>query len=177
MSKRKVKVLVTGGRSFIGSHLVDGLVKKGYNVANISRSNNGRPINEKSKNYFADLTGRKKLELIFKSERPDFVFHLAALSNPNLSFNEPHDYLINNITSTINILELSKKYNIKKVIFASSCAVYGKGKAPSTEDQQLMPETPYSLSKYISEALMIRYYKLYSLPTISFRFFMFTAQT
>jgi len=170
-TKQGNTILVTGGCGFIGSYLSSALVSAGHTVISIDNLRTGAHINDKVKNYFCDITDLKSLDAIFKSEKPEYIFHLAARSRINPVLNKPVDHIKDDLGGTLCLLELAQKYNIKKVIYASSSAIYGNCEPPFSEDKEVFPETPYALSKYLCENLMSTYYRLNGLPTVSFRFF------
>lgn len=168
-----MKILVTGGFGFIGSHLVDVLSKKGYKVIVLSQS---VPRKEKTrarvKFYKVDICS-SKINLIFKKEHPDFVYHLAAYL-PKSTIEESFYNIKNiktNILGTLRILEASRNYKIKKIIFPSSAAVYGETTIiPTPETCTTNQISLYGLAKFSAERLFEIYYRLYNIPYIIFRY-------
>ena len=170
------KVIITGGAGFIGSHIAELLLKKGYRVVIIDNFETGRLDNisklNKSKIQVinADVSDYKKIENNFKNI--DYVFHLAALADIVPSIEQPDKYFKSNVTGTLNILRASKKYNVKKVIYAASASCYGiVKKFPTSENEIINTEYPYALTKYLGEQLLIHWSKVYKLSTISLRLF------
>jgi UDP-glucuronate 4-epimerase len=178
-------ILVTGGAGFIGSHVCEELLKKGYSVLCIDNFNDyydprckERNLNVFGKNplfrlFRADILNRVKLEEIFSENHIDYVIHLAARAGVRPSFEQPDLYSDVNITGTANLLELAKKYKIKKFIFGSSSSVYGKNsKVPFCEldpvDNQI---SPYALTKKIGELLCKFYSDTYDISIACLRFF------
>ncbi len=162
------KVLITGGAGFIGSHLADALVARGCRVIIIDNLLNGsrRNINLKAKFFKADI-GSSVIESIFKKVKPDIVFHFAARVDVVESIKNPQKDVLTNIVGGLNVLENCKKYNVKKVIFASSCAVYGQAREfPTPESAVLNPGSPYAIAKYTIE----NYLKVSGLPFTALRF-------
>ncbi|MCR4623436.1 MAG: NAD-dependent epimerase/dehydratase family protein [Alphaproteobacteria bacterium] len=164
------KVLVTGGAGFIGSRVVEKLLSKNYSVCVIDNLSTGKRENlpecANSTFYNQDICGNS-LEEIFEKEKPDFVIHLAAQVSVGNSVSDPYDDARTNILGSINLLELSKTYNVKKFIAASSAAVYGIPKnLPIDENHPTEPISPYGLSKITME----RYIRLSGVPYIIFRF-------
>ena len=165
-----VSVLITGGAGFIGSHVADKLISKGYNVVVIDNLSSGcaknLKENERLKSYWLDIE-KDDIEKVFESESPDFVIHLAAQTSVNMSMKNPeHDAEIN-IIASINLLNLCKKYNVKKFITASTAAVYGIPKyLPIDENHTTEPVSPYGLSKLTME----NYIRLSCVPYVIFRF-------
>lgn len=163
------KILVTGGLGFIGSHVVDKLLKESHEVSIIDNLSTGRLSNlsnsNKTKLYKLDILDND-LEECF-APTPTYIIHLAAQTNVNYSVKNPEKDAINNILSTIKLLKLSKKYKIKKFITASSAAVYGTPKyLPVDENHTTEPLSPYGLSKLTME----QYIKLSGIPYIIYRF-------
>ena len=170
------KVIITGGAGFIGSHIAELLLKKGYRVVIIDNFETGRldNINKLNKSKIqvinADVSDYKKIENNFKNI--DYVFHLAALADIVPSIEQPDKYFKSNVTGTLNILKASKKYNVKKVIYAASASCYGiVKKFPTSENEIINTEYPYALTKYLGEQLLIHWSKVYKLSTISLRLF------
>jgi len=170
-----MKVIVTGGAGFIGSHLVELLVKKNYKVTVIDnlitgRVDNLKKLNKKIKIVKADISNYSKIEKFFKNCK--YVFHLAALADIVPSIEEPKKYFDTNVSGTLNILKASQKYNIKKVIYAASSSCYGVvKKLPIHEKSPIKTEYPYALTKYMGEQLMVHWSKVYKIQTISLRLF------
>ena len=171
----KKKVIVTGGAGFIGSHLVELLVKKKYFVTVIDnfetgRVNNLKKIIKKIKIVNADVSNYKKIEKHFKNCK--YVFHLAALADIVPSIEQPDKYFNTNVKGTLNILMASKKYNIKKVVYSASASCYGVVKKfPTDEKNKISTEYPYALTKYLGENLLAHWSKVYKISTISLRLF------
>jgi len=119
-----MKIIVTGGTGFIGSHLVDRLIEKGHKVIIIDNLSTGKKenLNPKAKFYKADIRS-PKISQIFKKEKPKAVFHYAAQADIRKSTEEPIESASINILGTLNVLENCKKFGTKKIIFASSGGV------------------------------------------------------
>ena len=124
-----MKVLVTGGAGFIGSHLADRLIKEGHKVVVLDNLSTGRKenLNRKAKFYKADICS-PKISQIFKKEKPKVVFHLAAIPRVPLSVKDPVGTSKVNILGTINIFRAGAEARVKRIIFASSSSVYGDQK-------------------------------------------------
>jgi UDP-glucose 4-epimerase len=167
-----MKILVTGGAGFIGSHLVDALIEKGHKVVVIDNLSTGKKenINKKAKFYKIDICSPKIGE-IFKKEKPEIVFHLAAQINIRKSVENPLMDAKTNILGSLNVLENCKKYKIKKIIFASSAGVYGEAKIlPTPEDHPVNPDSPYRIAKLTIENYLKFYKENFGLKFISLRF-------
>jgi len=166
-----MKVLVTGGAGFIGSHLVDKLINGGYKVTVIDDLSNGNLdfINKKAQFVEADITSQK-LSQIFRRLSPQVVFHLAAQSSISKSLKAPSSDIKINLLATQNILELSKLVNVTKIIFSSSAAVYKpSNNLPLNENSPKEPISLYGVSKLCSEFLIRNFHKLHNLPYASLR--------
>ena len=149
-----MKILVTGGAGFIGSHVVDLLIKKGHDISIIDNLSTGKKenLNKDAKFYKADIKS-KFVEGIFKKEKFDVIVHHAAQINVRKSILDPVFDAENNILGSLNIIALSKKYNIKKMLYASSGgACYGEPVyLPCDEKHPVNPICPYGVSKYAVE--------------------------
>lgn len=168
-------VLVTGGAGFIGSHLVERLLKEGYDVAILDNLSSGKIENLDLKNpklrfFKGDTRNRKTVKEILRDV--DVVFHLAALVDVSFSVKNPA--LVNhvNVCGSLNILEESVRQHVEKFIFASSCAVYGEPQyLPIDEKHPTNPLSPYAASKLAVEKYCNVFNKLYGLKTVSLRLF------
>jgi UDP-glucose 4-epimerase len=156
-----MKILVTGGAGFIGSHVVDGYISKGYEVVVIDNLSSGKweNINKKAKFYLVDIRNKDVLEKIFEKEEIDIVNHHAAQISVPLSVQNPALDAEINVLGLLNILELSVKYHVKKVIFISSGgAIYGEAdEYPTTENYPPKPLSPYAVTKFVSEKYLYYY--------------------
>lgn len=166
----KNKVLITGGAGFIGSHIVEKLLENNYNVIIIDNLSSGSieniPNSDTIKFYQLNIE-KDDLELVFQKEAPGYVIHLAAQTSVNFSISHPYYDANMNVMASIKLLELCKKYNIRKFITASSAAIYGNPKyLPIDENHPTEPMSQYGLSKLTME----KYIKLSGIPYIIFRF-------
>jgi len=166
------KILVSGGAGFIGSNLVDELIKKDHEVLIIDNLSTGKRenLNPKAKFFELDLRDFEKIKPIF--EGVDFIFHLAALPRVPLSVAKPRESNDMNVTATLNALVAAKEAKVKRFIFSSSSSVYGIRKdLPLKEDMVANPVSPYALQKYVGELYCKIFPNLYNLPTVSLRYF------
>ena len=172
-----MKVVITGGSGFIGSHLADFLIDSDYEVVVVDNLSIGRLENishllEHSKFTFlqADITDFDAIEIVFKGA--DWVFHLAALADIVPSIENPNEYYQSNVNGTFNVLEACRKYHVKKIIYSASSSCYGiPDEYPTKETAEIRPQYPYALTKNLGEQLVMHWSQLYSLPAVSLRFF------
>ncbi len=171
-----VKSLVTGGAGFIGSNLVDQLVKKKHKVIvldNFStgrRSNLSHQIEKNVKIIKIDISNNIYLDKYFKGV--DYVFHLAGIADIVPSIENPNKYFKSNVVGTLNVVQAAKKANIKKLIYAASASCYGiPDKFPIKENAKINPMYPYAFTKWQAEELIMHWAKIYNFPAISIRFF------
>lgn len=177
------KILVTGGCGYIGIHTIVDLVQNGYEV--ISVDNNSRSslkilegaeeiIGKKIKNYVVDLCNLADTEAIFE-ENKDItgIIHFAAYKAVGESVEKPLLYFENNLTSLVNILKCTAKYNVPYFVFSSSCTVYGNPDAiPVTESTPQKPaESPYGATKQMGEVIVTDTVKSYPIQAILLRYF------
>jgi len=171
------KVIVTGGAGFIGSHLTDLLLSRGYHVIIIDDFSTGKMANIEPllKNKKVDfiqgsITELPLLQNLFQGV--DFVFHQAALSSVPRSIEDPLSTSKVNITGTLNVLLAARDNNVKKVIYASSSSVYGDTPTlPKREDMVSNPQSPYALTKLVGEYYCRVFHQIYGLPSICLRYF------
>lgn len=170
MNKKRKIAVVTGGAGFIGSHLVDALLAKGYTVSIIDSLIAGKRelVPAGVELHETDIRDADALPSLL--EGADIVFHLAALPRVQYSIEHPVETHGVNVTGTVNIL--SAVGSKARVVLASSAAVYGSREAPFlSEDLPAAPVSPYGLHKYISERYLTLANTLYDLQTVSLRFF------
>ena len=159
-----MSILVTGGAGFIGSHTVVELLEKGEDIVIVDNFVNSKPevlekikkITEKDfKFYEVDILDEENLEKVFIENKIEAVIHFAGLKAVGESVEKPIEYYHNNITGTLILLELMKKYNCKKIIFSSSATVYGTPKTvPIKEDFPLSTTNPYGSTKLMIEQIL-----------------------
>jgi UDP-glucose 4-epimerase len=157
-------LLVTGGLGYIGSHTCVELLNAGYDVVIIDNLVNSKlevlkRIEEltwkRPKFHREDLLYKDGLDRVFSENKIDAVIHFAGLKAVGESVEKPLMYYQNNVTGTINLLQLMKGHNVKKIVFSSSATVYGDiNKAPFTEDMPLKATNPYGWSKFMIEQIL-----------------------
>ena len=178
--------LITGVAGFIGSNLLDKLlINKNNIIIGIDNLNDFYNPSIKRKNiehnlknnnfhfYNIDLLDTNELNKVFENHKIDSIVHLAGYGGVRPSIENPKLYIDNNIVATLNILECMKKYNIKKMVYASSSSVYGNSKESIfTETLNVSePISPYAMTKKACEELCYTYHKLYNIDVIALRFF------
>ena len=164
-----MKILVTGGAGFIGSHTCVELLNNGYDIIVVDNFSNSKPevienikkiTNKAFKNYNIDLCDKENLEVVFKENQIDAVIHFAGFKAVGESVKKPLMYYQNNLDSTLNLLDIMNKYNCKKIVFSSSATVYGNPKSlPIKEDFPLSTTNPYGTTKLIIEGMLQDLYK------------------
>ncbi|MDP2631576.1 MAG: NAD-dependent epimerase/dehydratase family protein [Candidatus Uhrbacteria bacterium] len=167
------KAIVTGGSGFIGSHLVEALVSEGMDVVIIdkARPDKHRKIKHRKVDYKIIDVRDKNLTDVFKKIKPEVVFHLAAHINDRESVTNPVMNADNNITGSINVFRAASESGAKKVVFASSCAVYGEqAELPVTESMVPDPMTPYGYSKFAGEWYLDFFKRYHDLNSVVLRF-------
>ena len=167
------KAIVTGGAGFIGSHLVDELIKQGVEVTILDNLSTGKKQNINPKAEFIDCDIFKDTygDLIFLLNGADTVFHLAAKTTVQESIEKPSLYNNINVVGTLNLLEAAAAMKVKRFIFSSSSSVYGNAKVPTSEDHPLNPISPYALNKLIGEQYCKLYSEIYNIDTVCLRYF------
>ncbi|UCD84411.1 MAG: NAD-dependent epimerase/dehydratase family protein [Deltaproteobacteria bacterium] len=168
-----MKILVTGGAGFIGSHVVDGYVADGNEVIVIDNLSRGKKENINTHARFFQLDIRDpKIEEIFKSEMPEVVNHHAAQIDVRKSVEEPLCDAEANILGTINLLQNCHKFQVKRILFASSGgAIYGEQKMfPASEDHQVASLSPYGISKLAGENYLFYYKAVHNMSYLSLRY-------
>jgi len=166
-----MNVLVTGGAGFIGSHIVDLLIENNYKVSIIDNLSHGKKENINPKAVFYEMDIRcEDIQEIFEKEKPEFVIHNAAqISVPNSIIDPINDASIN-IMGTINVLEASRKVNVKKIIYPASAAIFGEPSyLPIDEEHPLEMLSGYGVTKHTVEHYLKVYKSLYNIDYISLR--------
>ena len=168
--------VVTGGAGFIGSNLVDHLVRIDHKVIVLDNFVSGKKANlahHKKKDVKiikVDISKCKTLDKYFK--RADYVFHLAGLAEIIPSIKNPKKYFNTNVLGTLKVVEAAKRAGVKKLIYAASSSCYGSPKnLPTSEKEKIDIKHPYGLTKFLGEQLVLKYATNFNMPNISFRFF------
>ena len=174
-----MKILVTGGAGFIGSHVCEFLCKK-KNIKKIIVIDNFKDgsyknlktirDNKKIKIYKCDILNKSRF--VSLSRNINIIIHLAAVSDIVPSIEHPIEYLNTNIMGTVNILEAMRKNKIKKIVYAASSSCYGIAKnTPTNEKTKISPKYPYAFSKFIGEATIKHWSTVYGIKYVSLRLF------
>jgi UDP-glucuronate 4-epimerase len=180
-----MNILVTGAAGFIGFHLSQLLLAQDYNVIGIDNLNDYYDVELKNERlkileengnfqfHKIDLADQESVNSIFKNHDIDIVINLAAQAGVRYSLNHPHSYIHSNLVGFINILEASRHYQVKHLIYASSSSVYGANtKTPfSTKDSVDHPVSLYAATKKANELMAHTYSHLFQIPTTGLRFF------
>ena len=168
-----MRVLVTGGAGFIGSHLVDALIQQGHNVAVVDDLSAGRSafINPDARLYEVSITDLDGLSRVFAAERPQAVSHHAAQISVRRSMADPSFDALVNVVGTVNVLRLSVTHGCERVVFASTCAVYSDPvRLPLDESHPAIPASAYGTSKLAAEDYLRFYGRVHGLQYVAFRY-------
>ncbi|MFC6274465.1 UDP-glucose 4-epimerase GalE [Levilactobacillus tangyuanensis] len=167
-------VLVLGGAGYIGSHAVDRLIEKGYDVAVVDNLVTGHraAVNSKARFYEGDVHDQKFLNDVFDKEDIEGVMHFAAFSIVPESMEKPLKYFDNNTAGMVSLLEVMNKHNVKRIVFSSTAATYGEPKQiPIKETDPQIPTNPYGESKLMMEKIMHWSDEAYGIKFIALRYF------
>jgi len=183
MTTDKRKILVIGGAGYVGSHCILKLLETGWDVIIFDNFSTGhKETAETLKNVNADgkvlavvegdLLCHSDIDLVFDSYRIDAVMHFAASSQVAESIKDPGKYYRNNVCGTLNLLDVMCSHNVKKIVFSSTAAIYGKPEyTPIDEDHPQRPINPYGMSKLIIEHIMDDYDDSHDLHSVRLRYF------
>jgi len=168
--------IVTGGAGFIGSHMVDVLVERGFSVRAIDNLAGGREENLALHRDNPDLVLEKRDirscspdDRLFRGAR--YVFHFAGIGDIVPSIEHPLEYMSANVQGTAHMLECARHARVEKFVYAASSSCYGLASVPTREDHPIEPRYPYALSKYLGEQAAFHWHRVYKLPVNSIRIF------
>ena len=169
-----MRSIVTGGCGFIGSHIVDRLLKEEHEVVVIDNCSTGRPENLQHqennphlKIVYGDICDESKLNATFE-DKVDWVFHMAALADIVPSIQKPAEYFHSNVDGTFSVLRAAQKAGVKRFIYTASSSCYGiPDKYPTDEQAEIRPQYPYALTKRLGEELALHWAQVYKLPVVS----------
>ena len=171
--KDGMTALITGGAGFIGSHLVDAVLASGGRAVVVDDLSTGKKENVRPevRFYQVDIRDAGALEEVFLRERPEIVNHHAAQADVRKSMADPGFYAQVNVLGTVNVLALSLRYGVRKMVFASTCAVYPEPETiPASEAHPVQPLSTYGLTKYIGEKYLELYRDVHGLKFTAFRY-------
>ena len=176
MSSKNRTILVTGGAGYIGSHAALALKNAGYNVIILDNLSYGHQEIVDNvlqvKLIIGDTSDRTLLDRLFTTHQIDAVMHFAAYIAVGESVKEPGKYYSNNVASTLNLLEAMLAHGVNKIVFSSTCAVYGMPQEiPMTETQPHNPLSPYAASKDMVERILSDFDTAFNLKSVAFRYF------
>lgn len=172
MAGEKEKVVVTGGAGFIGSHLTDALIERGYDVHVIDNLSGGKKeyVHSDATLHEVDIRDYEKIVPIISDAR--YVFHEAAVPRVQYSIEHPRETTEVNVLGTVNVLKAAHKGGVGRVIYAASSSAYGnQDMLPLVEIMQPRPLSPYGLQKYVGERYCEVFSVMYGLETVSLRYF------
>jgi UDP-glucose 4-epimerase len=163
--------LVTGAAGFIGSHVVDALIARGHTIVALDDLSGGFAdnVNPKAKFIQASCVDHERLSRLFNEHTFDYVFHLAAYAAEGLSHFIKRFNYTNNVIGSMNLINESVNHNVKRFIFTSSIAVYGKNQLPMREDLTPAPEDSYGIAKYAVELDLKASHEMFGLDYVIFR--------
>src|SRR5215475_3015900 len=168
--------VVTGGAGFIGSHMVDLLLERGYEVRVIDSLVGGNEANlEHHKRNsrliaeFRDIRDYQPKDKLFSAAR--HVFHFAGIGDIVPSIEDPAEYLSSNVQGTVSMLECARHAGVAKFVYAASSSCYGLASVPTSEEHVIAPQYPYALSKYLGELAVFHWNQVYGFPANSIRIF------
>lgn len=172
-----MRAIVTGGAGFIGSHMVDLLLDRGFEVRVIDNLCTGRldnlahhAANPRCVVDQSDICSLTTGTALFKDV--DYVFHFAGIGDIVPSIERPLDYMRANVQGTLAVLEAARAACVRKLVYAASSSCYGAtNQVPTPESAPVNPEYPYALSKYLGECAALHWHKVYRLPVNSIRIF------
>ncbi len=176
MTSARPIAVVTGGAGFIGSHMVDNLLERGYGVRVIDNLCGGRLANLKQHERNPDLAFEEADIRDLKPEKTLFrgatyVLHFAGIGDIVPSIERPVEYMDTNVQGTVRVLECARHAGVRKFIYAASSSCYGLAPTPTREDHPISPQYPYALSKYQGEQAALHWHRVYRLPVNSIRIF------
>jgi UDP-glucose 4-epimerase len=171
-----MRVLVTGGAGFVGSHLVDALLNRGDEVAMLDHlKRTPRPwftaaLARGARLHVADVRDLTEVRQAFAAERPDVVLHLAAQVDVRRSVADPPFDVQVNVAGTVSVLEATREVGVGRIVLASSAAAYGDPeRLPTREDAPIAPLSPYGTSKAAAEWYLAQYSRLHSMSAVALR--------
>lgn len=178
-----MKILVTGGAGFVGSHLIEALLAEGHEIVCVDNINNYYDValkearlarfKDKVTFYKIDIADMKALEGVFQKHQLDAISHLAAQAGVRYSLEAPLVYVDSNVRGSVCVFECARKYGVKNIVMASSSSVYGYSKETSFHELEaaVEPASIYAATKRASELMAHTYHQLYGINITALRFF------
>lgn len=168
-----MRILVTGGAGYIGSHVCKALKARGYDVVVFDNLIYGhRDFVKWGDIEEGDLKDRHAIDLVLKRHQPSAVIHFAAYAYVGESVEDPSKYYCNNVTGSLNLLDAARLYGVKHIVFSSTCATYGIPQAvPIQEEHPQKPINPYGKTKLMIEEILMDYDAAYGMKSASLRYF------
>jgi UDP-glucose 4-epimerase len=167
-----MKILVTGGAGYIGSHTVAELLKQDHEVTVFDNLVYGHKEAITCPLVVGDLLKREEINQVFEKEKFDGVIHFAAYALAGESMKEPGKYFENNLLGGLNLLEAMKNHQVNKIVFSSTCATYGyPEKLPVVEEESKKPVSVYGESKLMFEKVLFWYDQLFGIKNVCLRYF------
>jgi UDP-glucose 4-epimerase len=165
-----MRIVVTGGAGFIGSHVVDALVVRGDEVAVVDNLARGKKenVSDRAELHIRDI--REPLEELFDEIRPEAVMHLAAQVDVRVATEHPHEDAEINVLGTIRVLEAARRHDAQVIFSSTGGAIYGERENPAKEDSPFQPLSPYGTSKLAGEEYLRTYNRLYEATHVSLRY-------
>lgn len=172
-----MRVLVTGGAGFIGSHVCELLAKQHHQLVVIDNLNGGRVENiarllrqTNVQFHQVDICNKQHIQSLF--DKVDWVIHLAGIADIVPSIETPQEYFETNVQGTLNVLECARENSVKRFVYAASSSCYGiPDHYPTAETALIQPKYPYALTKYMGEELVMHWHHTYQMPAVSLRLF------
>lgn len=176
MASPRPVAVVTGGAGFIGSHMVDLLLARGFEVRVVDNLSGGREANLAHHPSGSPLSLERIDIRKLPADHPAFrgaryVFHFAGIGDIVPSIERPTEYMDVNVQGTVRVLECARASGVTKLVYAASSSCYGLADTPTREDHPIAPMHPYALSKWMGEVAVLDWHKIYKLPVNSIRIF------
>ncbi len=166
-----MRVLLTGGAGFIGSHICDLCIRNGHELAVLDNLSTGNRDYVPNGAEFHEMDLNDDLEPLFSEFKPEAVIHQAAHASVAVSVREPAFAARQNVLGSINLLEACRRHGVRRVVYASSGAAYGEPKSlPLVEDQIVEPVSPYGVSKYVIEHYLRCYAHSFGIRSVALRY-------
>lgn len=172
MTRERFRILITGGAGYVGSHVAKECARARWEVTTFDNLDRGHERHVRWGSLIAgDLLDRESIDGAFRTQQFDAVIHMAALAYVGESVNQPLAYYQNNVIGTVNLLECMVAHGVSRLVFSSTCAIYGEHDTPIVEDMPRNPINPYGRTKLAVESLLESSALAYGMSAISLRYF------